>query len=85
VENTPVSEQLNLRLSKPDSDRLAAHAFLRRVQPTVLAREVIVQFLDANDATPGLAKALSALAESDSSKRGKSDDARPLRGVKAIP
>jgi hypothetical protein len=59
---------MNLRLSKRDSDRLAAHAFLRRLPPTSLAREIVLAFLDSNEGLPGYLGAFTALAESDAAK-----------------
>jgi hypothetical protein len=70
--------QLNIRLDEAAIDELEAHAFLRRVQPASLAREIILGFLRDNGDEPGLDAAKSSRADHDRASRQRAN-VRPLR------
>lgn len=59
------SRQLNIRLDATAIEELEAHAFVRRVQPAALAREIILDFLRDNDDEPGLEAARKSRADHD--------------------
>jgi hypothetical protein len=61
--------QLNIRLDEAAIDEFEAHAFLRRVQPATLAREVILNFLRDNGDAPGLEAAKKSRADHDRASR----------------
>jgi hypothetical protein len=63
------SRQLNIRLDEPAIDELEAHAFLRRVAPAALAREIILNFLRDNGDEPGLEAAKRSRADHDRASR----------------
>jgi hypothetical protein len=64
-QDVPPGRQLNIRVSEAASDRLEALAFLRRITAANLAREVLLEYLDAHADEPGLQGALKALAAHD--------------------
>jgi len=64
-----VGRQLNIRLDEAAIDELEAHAFLRRVQPAALAREIILNFLRDNGDEPGLEAARKSRADYDRASR----------------
>lgn len=64
-----VGRQLNIRLDEGAIDELEAHAFLRRVQPATLAREIILNFLRDNGDEPGLDAAKKSRADHDRASR----------------
>jgi hypothetical protein len=59
------SRQLNIRLDAAATEEFEAHAFLRRVQPAALAREIILDFLRDNGDEPGLQAAMESRADHD--------------------
>jgi hypothetical protein len=59
------SRQLNIRLDEAAIEELEAHAFLRRVQPAALARDIILNFLRDNGDEPGLGTAMKSRADHD--------------------
>jgi hypothetical protein len=61
------SRQLNVRLDPAAMDELEAHAYLRRIPATTMARDVIMQFLRTTSDEPGLEAARQARAEYDRS------------------
>lgn len=61
--------QLNIRLDEAAIDELEAHAFLRRVPPAALAREIILDFLRDNGDEPGLEAAKMSRADHDRASR----------------
>jgi hypothetical protein len=61
------SRQLNIRLDSTAMDELEAHAFLRRVPATTMARDVIMGFLREAQDEPGLDTARRARDEYDHS------------------
>jgi hypothetical protein len=67
------SRQLNIRLEPAAADELEVHAFLRRVPPAVVARDVILEFLREARNDPGMDTARKARVEYDEalSKQGK--------------
>jgi hypothetical protein len=70
--------QLNIRLDEAAIDEFEAHAFLRRVQPAALAREVILNFLRDNGDEPGLEAAKKSRADHDRASRQQAN-VTPLR------
>jgi hypothetical protein len=61
--------QLNIRLDEAAIDELEAHAFLRRIQPAALAREIILNFLRENGDEPGLETAKKSRTDHDRASR----------------
>jgi hypothetical protein len=61
------SRQLNVRLDPAAMDELEAHAYLRRIPATTMARDVILEFLRAASDEPGLETARQARVEYDRS------------------
>jgi hypothetical protein len=59
------SRQLNIRLDEAAIEELEAHAFLRRVQPAALARDIILNFLRDNSDEPSLEAAMKSRADHD--------------------
>lgn len=72
------SRQLNIRLSTEARDRLEALAFIRRTQASVLARDIILDYLEGHASESGLERALEALLERDQSSNP-SSNVRPIR------
>lgn len=70
--------QLNIRLDEPAVDELEAHAFLRRVPPAALAREIILSFLRDNSDEPGLEAAKKSRVDHDRASRQRAK-VTPLR------
>lgn len=73
------SRQLNIRLDERAAEELEAHAYLRRVQPAALARDIILAFLRDNGDEAGLEAAMKSRAEHDrvSRQRAKVTPLRP--------
>ena len=61
----PPGRQLNIRLSPRERDQLEALAFLRRLPASVLARDVLFEYLQQHREDPGLQSVLKGLAEHD--------------------
>lgn len=59
------SRQLNIRLPPEDRDRLEALAFVRRTYASVLARDIVLDYLERYANEPGVKEALAALAAHD--------------------
>jgi hypothetical protein len=70
--------QLNIRLDEAAIDELEAHAFLHRVQPAALAREIILGFLRDNGDEPGLEAAKRSRVDHEQASRQRAN-VRPLR------
>jgi hypothetical protein len=73
------SRQLNIRLDEAATEELEAHAFLRRVQPAALARDIILDFLRDNSDEPSVEAAMKSRADHDrvSQRRAKVTPLRP--------
>lgn len=63
------SRQLNIRLDDAATEELEAHAFLRRVPPAALARDIILNFLRDNSDEQGLEAAINSRADHDRASR----------------
>ena len=63
------SRQLNIRLSPADRDNLEALAFVRRRTASVLARDIVLEYLVLHRHESGLERALEALVERDQAKK----------------
>ena len=63
------SRQLNIRLDERATEELEAHAFLRRVQPAALARDIILDFLRDNSDEPSVEAAMKSRADRDKVSR----------------
>lgn len=72
------SRQLNIRLDEAALEELEAHAFLRRVQPAVFARDIILNFLRDSRDESGLDGAIRSRADHDRASRQRSK-ITPLR------
>ena len=72
------SRQLNIRLGEADRDRLEALAFVRRRHASVLAREIVLEYLQLHARESGMEKALRALLERDAAEK-RPGDVRPIR------
>lgn len=59
------SRQLNIRLDEAAIEELEAHAFLHRVPPAALARDIILNFLRDNGDESGLEAAMKSRADHD--------------------
>lgn len=63
------SRQLNIRLANHDRDRLEALAYLRRSRASILAREIVLEYLEIHKEESGLEAALIALLERDTNSQ----------------
>jgi hypothetical protein len=68
VSTSMTTRQLNIRLSPDDRDLLEAIAFVSRTPSATLARDILVSYLSAHQADPGVTEALTALAIADSAQ-----------------
>jgi hypothetical protein len=71
--------QLNIRLDPAAADELEVHAFLRRQPAANVARDVIMEFLEARRDEPGMETARRARAEYEAGSVTEDPKVRQLR------